>query len=299
MNFPKHHLLLYVLDPHNCLFDLVQRFTVFCGYYNRSDCTFTRPKDDCNELQETHDQDGDDLSEACKTDGEHTLGYRFHCLWGLWKSHLAVNKQLHHIRERAGYWLHPYIEEAYAEVQEDRAYPSSCQKLPETLARLGSQQMAWKVRFSELKAFKKERGHLDVPRQSILGRWVNKQRFQYGKKEREEASSMTDDHMSELSSLGFKWRKNLPWKVRFSELIAFKKERGHLDVPLESILGRWVQKQRTEYRKKEQGENSHMTDERKSELESLGFEWSKQLTWKIEFFRALQPPAKSTGTSMF
>jgi hypothetical protein len=130
----KHHLLLDVLDPDNCLFDCVQRVTAYRGYYNRNDCTFTRPKDNCIEVQETLDQDGDGLSGACKTDGEHTIGYCFHSLWGLWKSHLTVIYQMHHIRSRAGYWLHPYIEEEYAEAQEDRVYPSFYESLPKTLS---------------------------------------------------------------------------------------------------------------------------------------------------------------------
>jgi hypothetical protein len=130
----KHHLLLYTLDPDNCLFDLVQRFTVFCGYWNRNDHTFTRPQDNCFEVQETLDQDGDGLSAVCKTDGEHTLGYCFHSLWSLWKSHHAVNSQLHHIRGRAGFWLHPYIKEEYSEDVKDRAYPSFCNSLPKTLS---------------------------------------------------------------------------------------------------------------------------------------------------------------------
>jgi hypothetical protein len=105
------------------LFGLVQRFTAFRGYWNRSDRTFVRPKDNCVELQEALDQDGDGLSAACKTDGEHTIGYRFHSLWGLWKSHHTVNQ-----------WMHQYIKEEYAKKQEDRAFPSFCKSLPKTLS---------------------------------------------------------------------------------------------------------------------------------------------------------------------
>jgi hypothetical protein len=129
----KHHLLLDVLDPENCLFDIVNRFMVFCGYYNRSSSLFTRPSDNCSEVQEKY-EDGDALLAVCKTDGEHTLGYHYHSLWGLWRSHHAVNSQLHFIRKRAGYWLHPYINEKYAEALEDRASPSFYKSLPKTLS---------------------------------------------------------------------------------------------------------------------------------------------------------------------
>jgi hypothetical protein len=134
MHFMVHHLVLDALDPRNCLFELVQRFTTFCGYLNRKTSTLGRPKDNCHELQEMLDPDGDGLGGACKTDGDHTLGYGFQSLWGLWKSHHAVNQWLHHIRKRAGYWLHPYTKEKYAEKQEDRQFPTFYERLPKTLA---------------------------------------------------------------------------------------------------------------------------------------------------------------------
>ena len=135
MHFKKHHLVTYALDPSNCLFEQVQRFTAFRGYWNRGLRTFTRPKDNCSELPETIEQDGDGgLLAACKTDCDHTLGYLFHSLWGLWKSHHSVNQQLHLIRGRAGCWLHPYIKEEYANAQEDRGRPSFYKSSPKTLS---------------------------------------------------------------------------------------------------------------------------------------------------------------------
>jgi hypothetical protein len=41
---------------------------------------------------------------------------------------------MHHIRKRAGYWLHPYIKETYGKKQEDRARPSFFKSLPNTLS---------------------------------------------------------------------------------------------------------------------------------------------------------------------
>jgi hypothetical protein len=131
--FQVHHLLLYVLDPDNCLFDLVHRFTTFRGYWSRKSHAFCRPRDNCMEVKNDLDQDGDGLASVCKTDGEHTLGYMFNSLWSLWKTHHAVNSWMHHIRSRAGCWLHPYIKEKYAEAQEDRAYPAFYKTLPKTL----------------------------------------------------------------------------------------------------------------------------------------------------------------------
>jgi hypothetical protein len=134
MHFMTHHLLLYALDPENSLFDSVQRFTVFCGRFGRQTRKFGRPKDNCLEVQEMEDSDGDTLLSVCKTDGEHMLGYRFNSLWALWKCHHAVNNWFHHFRQQAGEWLHPYINEEYAEVPGDRAMPSFYESLPKTLS---------------------------------------------------------------------------------------------------------------------------------------------------------------------
>ena len=132
--FKMHHLVMYGLDPENELFEAVQRFTTFRGYCDRKKYVLVRPKDNCLELEETLDADGDALTAVCKTDGEHGMGYRFHNLFAVWKCHHTVNKWFHVIRTRAGSWLHACVEEEYAEKQEDRQYPSFYRNLPKTLA---------------------------------------------------------------------------------------------------------------------------------------------------------------------
>ena len=133
LRFRTHHLVLAVMDPDQVLFEPVHRFTAFCGYWNRSEREFVRPRDNCFEVEEVLDDEEDGLAGACKTDGEHGLGFGFHSLWAVWRSHHAVNQWFHQIRERAGFWLHALIEEEYAEEQEDREYPSFYQSLPKTL----------------------------------------------------------------------------------------------------------------------------------------------------------------------
>jgi hypothetical protein len=136
LSFQKSHLVQYALDPHNSLFEIVHRFTVFRGYWDRTKKTFVRPNDNCVDLIED-----DGLGGACKTDGEHTLGYGFNSLWGVWKSHHAVNRWMHHIRERAENWLHPYMNEKYAKEQKNRHRLPFQKSLSETL----SEQLTKKV----------------------------------------------------------------------------------------------------------------------------------------------------------
>ena len=68
------------------------------------------------------------------------------------------------------------------------------------------------------------------------------------------------------------------WKTRYDELIAFKQQHGHCNVPFKYApnkpLGRWVANQRTSYKLLSQGKPSHMTAERQAALEKIGFEWS-------------------------
>lgn len=55
-------------------------------------------------------------------------------------------------------------------------------------------------------------------------------------------------------------------------------EHGNVDVPLKyapnQALGAFVNRQRTEYRKMQQGLQSSLTEERIMDLDNLGFKWA-------------------------
>eukprot|EP00814_Leptocylindrus_danicus_P020390 CAMPEP_0116034274 /NCGR_PEP_ID=MMETSP0321-20121206/19505_1 /TAXON_ID=163516 /ORGANISM="Leptocylindrus danicus var. danicus, Strain B650" /LENGTH=324 /DNA_ID=CAMNT_0003510545 /DNA_START=13 /DNA_END=987 /DNA_ORIENTATION=+ len=127
---------------------------------------------------------------------------------------------------------------------------------------------AWMARFGELRKFKEEHGHANVPckfhsnpddEHAQLGRWISKQRYQY-KLYTGELSSvntkcrMTPEKIKLMESVGFQWAtgtsrgKNAsasdgrpgqpqqgqlitPWKVRYAELIAYKNQFGDTLVP--------------------------------------------------------------------
>jgi hypothetical protein len=81
-----------------------------------------------------------------------------------------------------------------------------------------------------------------------------------------------------LESLDFEWDcYDTAWKDRLSELADYRKIHGHCNVPYnysENIkLGRWVGKQRSNYKLHQEGKKSLMTTLRIQALESLGFEW--------------------------
>ena len=74
-------------------------------------------------------------------------------------------------------------------------------------------------------------------------RWVTTQRV-FCKR-----SKLSPDRVERLETLGFEWDVRAAlWEEKFSELVRFKEEHDHCDVPAKwaqnSKLGRWVSKQR-------------------------------------------------------
>lgn len=89
------------------------------------------------------------------------------------------------------------------------------------------------------------------------------------------------------------------WDRKFDELLDFKKQHGHCRVPQHYApnpqLGTFVNKQRQEHKKLEDGKTSALTDERLERLESIGFDWAKrkgQVGWDTKYEELLQYKAK-------
>ncbi len=126
----------------------------------------------------------------------------------------------------------------------------------------------WERMFSALVQFKTEHGHCDVPAKwsenPQLGKWTNRQRTVYRR------GGLSPDRVERLEALGFEWDAIAArWENRRSELVRFKTEHGHCDVPRawskNPVLGNWVGTQRSRAKK------GRMTDERRSRLEEIGF----------------------------
>jgi hypothetical protein len=143
---------------------------------------------------------------------------------------------------------------------------------------------AWGDRLSELADNRTIHGHCNVPHDQIenkkLATWVTTQRSQYRLHLEEKKSRMTTFRINDLESLDFDWGVCVTaWEDRLNELSDYRKIHGHCNVPHnyneDSNLGKWVTKQRSQYRLHAKGKTSHnMTTVRIQELESLGFEWA-------------------------
>ena len=78
------------------------------------------------------------------------------------------------------------------------------------------------------------------------------------------------------------------WLQRYDELIAFKQQHGHCNVPAKYAqnkpLGRWVSTQRTQYKLLRQGKQYSLTAERQAALEKIGFEWGlHESSWQTRY----------------
>ena len=87
------------------------------------------------------------------------------------------------------------------------------------------------------------------------------------------------------------------WNDRYDELDVYKAEHGNCLVPQRysknKALGRWVDTQRTQYRLRNEGKHSHLTEERIKLLEDLGFVWSHQgNSWDDRYIQLVEYKAE-------
>jgi len=126
----------------------------------------------------------------------------------------------------------------------------------------------WDERFEELKQYEEQNGHCNVPREykhnKQLGKWVARQRT-YGVRKN------TEEQISRLNSIGFKWVLTVSWDERVEELKQYKQDNGDCNVPqhyeANPHLGKWVSNKRTAYK------NGTLSKEHICLLEDIGFNW--------------------------
>ena len=121
---------------------------------------------------------------------------------------------------------------------------------------------AWNLRFEELKQYISENGNACVPGiyplNQSLGLWVAKQRRGYkvrlgGKRvgDSNNETSLSEERIEKLNEVGFIWDiHEANWMERYEELKRYSRDYGDTLVPKEyPFLGRWVDKQRSDYKR--------------------------------------------------
>ena len=135
-------------------------------------------------------------------------------------------------------------------------------------------EATWIKRFEELRGFKELHGHCDVPARfkdnPSLGAWLTDQRS------RKRKGTLSMIHEEKLTFLGVYWGKegtqNI-WEDRFRDILDFRAEYGHCNVPrhfkANMGLANWASKQRQKKRK------GTLNSEKISRLTEIGFIWDK------------------------
>ena len=126
--------------------------------------------------------------------------------------------------------------------------------------------VGWNERFEQLEEFTKENGHCRVPQKyPHLGKWVQHQRERYKK------GKLSSEQIESMNGIGFEWVQIVGWDERFEQLKGYKKDHGDCNVPrnykANPQLGKWVNDQRTSYKK------GKLLPDRFNRLEGIGFEW--------------------------
>ena len=156
-------------------------------------------------------------------------------------------------------------------------------------------EQKWNAWLDELIGYKEVHGHCNVPKTSKeysrLGIWVYTQRREYKKfMDGDKSSHMTQTRIVKLEEVGFEWSAGLlSWEKRYQQLLDFKTDHGHCNVPKRfkenTQLGNWVGKQRYQYKLFMNGDKaSQMTQERIDMLEAINFQWSiAPPSWKERY----------------
>jgi hypothetical protein len=98
----------------------------------------------------------------------------------------------------------------------------------ESMGSAGSSVDKWQTRFEELKEYKAKYTSLEVPQKyGALGLWVNKQRNEYTHLKKGVKSQMTQERISQLNLIDFRWAQpkgQKLWEARFNELKEYKEK---------------------------------------------------------------------------
>jgi len=128
----------------------------------------------------------------------------------------------------------------------------------------------WNRFFTELVECKDKNGHCNIPTTNgSLGRWISKQRNLFRSKK------LKKDRYEKLVGIGFTFEHI--WNRHFVELVEYKKENGHCDIPQRNgSLGKWISKQRELFRSKK------LKKDRYEKLVGIGFSFAPRKKRKME-----------------
>lgn len=145
----------------------------------------------------------------------------------------------------------------------------------------------WDAKYDECVAYHEANGNIDIPKDNQLYDWLSQQRSQHNRLKSGKPSKLKPDRIQRLNALGMRWSlsRTLDWSVRFQQLIEYKAQHGHTNVPHSSKgavagLGIFVRSQRTMYQAHNLGLDISnkvapaIAEERIAKLNEIDFVWS-------------------------
>lgn len=139
---------------------------------------------------------------------------------------------------------------------------------------------AWETRLLQLRQFKHEHGHCNVPNNlqfSSLTSWVATQRRDYRKNASGIPTLLTNNRVRLLLKEGFIFNPHdAAWEQQYQDLVQYKIKNGNCNVPRtgsHAVLGRWVRWQRNQNCRKWKSQTTTLTNERYQALMALEFNW--------------------------
>mmetsp|Transcript_22051 Transcript_22051/g.61356 ORF Transcript_22051/g.61356 Transcript_22051/m.61356 type:complete len:271 (-) Transcript_22051:1082-1894(-) len=109
------------------------------------------------------------------------------------------------------------------------------------------------------------------------------------------------NHHNAASPIKFRKYQADQWEARYHELIQYRETHGHclVDSNTDRTLSHWIKRQRCQYKLKQDGNHTTLTDERQSKLESLGFVWdSHEVAWEYRYQDLLAFKARTGHTNV-
>lgn len=99
----------------------------------------------------------------------------------------------------------------------------------------------------------------------------------------------SDDASSSDASRTASSAASVSWNYRFQELLEFRRQFGHVNVPYDyppnPPLAQWVKRQRHQYRLLKEGRHSNLTPARLEQLQAIDYCWdSRQAHWLDRFY---------------
>lgn len=122
-----------------------------------------------------------------------------------------------------------------------------------------------------------------------------------GKSQREDETAMERQQAVAEDEMPPRQLNSSQWNERYHELQEYRNVHGNCNVPFSyaenPLLASWVKRQRYQYKCKLRGDHSHLTDERQSLLNEIGFVWDTHVAAWEEKYAELEEFYKQNGHS--